>query len=68
MIDHLHNGYVAQYKSSEDFANGIEWTLKKENYKNLSEIAYRKAVSSYSMNTIARRYIEVYNNVTGKHA
>ena len=27
MIDHLHNGYVAQYKSSEDFANGIYWTL-----------------------------------------
>lgn len=68
MIDHLHNGYVAQYKSSEDFANGIEWTLKKENYKNLSEIAYRKAVSSYSMNAIARKYIEVYNNATGKHA
>lgn len=27
MIDHLHNGYVAQYKSSEDFANGIYWAL-----------------------------------------
>ena len=26
MIDHLHNGYVAQYKSAEDFANGIYWT------------------------------------------
>ena len=26
MIDHLHNGYVADYKSAEDFANGIHWT------------------------------------------
>ena len=23
MIDHLHNGYVAEYKSVEDFTNGI---------------------------------------------
>ena len=68
MIDHLHNGYVAQYKSAEDFANGIEWTLNEENYSIIKEEAYRKAVSSYSMNTIARKYIEVYNKVTGKHA
>ena len=33
MIDHLHNGYVAQYKSSEDFANGIYWTLTEPDYQ-----------------------------------
>ena len=32
MIDHLHNGYVAQYKSSEDFANGIYWALTDPDY------------------------------------
>ena len=32
MIDHLHNGYVAQYKSPEDFANGIYWTLTEPDY------------------------------------
>ena len=35
MIDHLHNGYVAQYKSSEDFANGIYWTLTDPDYPSL---------------------------------
>lgn len=35
MIDHLHNGYVAQYKSSEDFANGIYWTLTEPDYPSL---------------------------------
>lgn len=34
MIDHLHNGYVAQYKSSEDFANGIHWILTEPNTMN----------------------------------
>ena len=46
MIDHLHNGYVAQYKSSEDFANGIYWTLTEPDYPSLSEQACRKAIST----------------------
>lgn len=33
MIDHLHNGYVAQYKSADDLANGICWTLTEETTK-----------------------------------
>ena len=68
MIDHLHNGYVAQYKSAEDFANGIEWTLSEENYQNLCEQAHRKVMCSYSMSTISMKYIDVYNKITGKHA
>ena len=35
MIDHLHNGYVAQYKSAEDLANGICWTLTEGDYDTL---------------------------------
>ena len=68
MIDHLHNGYVAQYKSSEDFANGIYWTLKEPDYPSLSEQACRKAVTHYSENTIAKKYIDLYNKVTGRNA
>ena len=68
MIDHLHNGYVAQYKSSADFANGIYWALEESEYPVLSEQACRKAVSSYSESYIAKRYIEVYNKITGRYA
>jgi glycosyltransferase involved in cell wall biosynthesis len=68
MIDHLHNGYVAEYKSAEDFANGMFWTLQESEYASLAEQARRKVVSSYSESTIARKYIEVYNKVTGKNA
>jgi glycosyltransferase involved in cell wall biosynthesis len=67
MIDHLHNGYVADYKSADDFANGIMWTLDEGEYPSLSEEAYRKVSSSYSESSIARRYISVYNKMIGKH-
>ena len=68
MIDHLHNGYVARYKSSEDFANGIHWALTESEYPHLSEEACRKVVSNYSERIIAKHYIDIYNKVTGSHA
>lgn len=68
MIDHLHNGYVAQYKSSADFANGIYWTLTEPDYPSLSEQACRKAVAHYSEGAIAKKYIDLYNKVTGRNA
>lgn len=69
MIDHLHNGYVAQYKSAQDFANGIHWALSdEEEYRNLSEEACRKVISNYSEEIIAKKYIDIYNKVTGDYA
>ena len=68
MIDHLHNGYVAEYQASKDLANGIHWALTEGEYESLSEEACRKAVSSYSESTIAKKYIEIYNKITGNHA
>lgn len=68
MIDHLHNGYVAQYKSAVDLANGICWSLNEGDYESLSEEARRKAVSTYSEQAIARLHIQIYNQITGNHA
>ena len=67
MIDHLHNGYVAEYKNAQDFANGIHWALKEDDYKSLSEWATRKAVDSYSESRVAALYNQIYNKVTGKN-
>lgn len=68
MIDHLHNGYVAEYKSVEDLANGIHWVLNTDEYESLCEEACRKVVASYSESAIAKKHIEVYNKITGDHA
>nr|AIA94306.1 CAZy families GT4 protein [uncultured Bacteroides sp.] len=64
----MHNGYVARYKSAEDFANGIYWTLSESEYQELSEQAARKVVSNYSEGRIAKKYIDIYNKMTGKNA
>ncbi len=68
MIDHQLNGYVAEYKSAADFAQGIHWTLIEGNYEELSRQACKKAVSSYSESSVAMKYIELYNKVTKKNA
>lgn len=60
MIDHQQNGYVAEYRNAEDFANGIVWTLDEERQEELAKNAREKALSTYSEEEVARRYMEVY--------
>ena len=68
MIDHLHNGYVARYKSADDLANGIHWALTEGDYPTLSQEAHRKAESTYSQSIVANQYIKLYNQVTNQNA
>ena len=67
MIDHLQNGYVAQYKSAEDFADGIYRTLTSPDYPLLAEQAARKAVTHYSENIVAKQYIDLYMKISGRN-
>jgi len=68
MIDHLQNGYVAEYKSSEDLAKGIYWCLNEADPKILKENCVRKVLSNYSEGTVAQQYIHIYNQITGNYA
>lgn len=61
MIDHKENGYVAQYKDAQDFANGILWTLSAD-HESLKRRARNKVMVTYSENAVARKYIDVYEN------
>ena len=63
MIDHKENGYVAEYKSAEDFANGIYWILNESNFEQLSENARNKVVNSYSEKTVAAEYLNLYKEI-----
>jgi glycosyltransferase involved in cell wall biosynthesis len=65
MIDHKKNGYVAEYKNAQDFAEGIRWCLDKENYGTLCTESRSKAVNTYSEDRIARRYTEIYEMLLG---
>lgn len=61
MIDHKENGYVAEYKNANDFADGIVWTLS-EKYDELCGNARNKAVETYSEEAVARKYTEIYES------
>ena len=59
-IDHLKNGYVAAYRDAEDLAKGIAWVLEEADYESLSQQAVHKVMQCYSQQSVAVRYLEVY--------
>lgn len=61
MIDHLTNGYVANFKDSSDLAEGIHWTLCTTDIASLKAAAVAKVARCYSQQSVAVRYIEAYN-------
>lgn len=61
MIDHRRNGYVAQYRSAADLAQGLAWTLAEADPEELRRNALHKARTQYSQQSVALRYIDVYN-------
>ena len=63
MIDHQKNGYVAQYKSTDDLEKGIQWVLTEADYETLSANAMKKVASAYSQQSVAMRYINVYHDL-----
>lgn len=63
MIDHEITGYVAHYKSSEDLANGIYWTLFESDYQTLVDNSRKKVWDNYSEKVIAEKYKKVYQSL-----
>ena len=63
MIDHKRNGYVANFKDAADLAEGIRWTLYEADPKELTANCLHKVAMSYSQQSVAMKYIEVYNEM-----
>ncbi|MBP3511504.1 MAG: glycosyltransferase [Prevotella sp.] len=62
MIDHRQNGYVADLASAEDLAKGLRWVLHEADREKLAAAALRKVAANWSQQSVAMRYIEVYNH------
>jgi len=62
-IDHQKNGYVAAYRDAADLARGLRWILHEADYDALSRAAVTKVSRCYSLQSVALRYTEVYNEV-----
>jgi len=63
MIDHKKNGYIAHYKDPEDLAKGILWVIENREKGNLSGACRDKVLSNYSEAVVAKKYIDLYNNL-----
>ncbi len=63
MIDHQQNGYVADYRSSEDLARGIWWTLYEADHEAVRKACLQKVAHNYSQQSVANRYLEVYESL-----
>jgi glycosyltransferase involved in cell wall biosynthesis len=61
MIDHLQNGYVARLRDAADLATGIHWVLFDTGYADLVKLCQHKVATNYSQQSVAVKYIEVYN-------
>ena len=59
-IDHKRNGYVAEYRNACDLAKGIRWVLTSAKSDELSRDCVRKVTQNYSQQSVALRYIDVY--------
>jgi glycosyltransferase involved in cell wall biosynthesis len=62
MIDHRQNGYVARFRDVDDLAAGIRYVLDEADYAELGKSAVQKVAHSYSQQSVAKRYIEVYES------
>lgn len=57
IITHFKNGYLAQNKNPEDFANGINWALEQ---KEIKESCRKRAEDLFDAKVIALKTIEIY--------
>lgn len=63
IIDHKVNGYLAEYKSSQDLAAGISWILDNKDYQSLKNACIKKVYENYTEQVVAEQYIELYRNL-----
>jgi glycosyltransferase involved in cell wall biosynthesis len=65
MIDHLENGYIAEFKNDIDLANGVRHilSLSEEEKTIYSTSARNKALENYSMPVVTKKYKELYQSL-----
>jgi len=63
MVDHLKNGYLAEYKSAVDLAAGISFVLNEANAVELSKNARNKVLQNFTNEIVAQKYMAVYQSL-----
>jgi len=66
MIEHKVNGYLADYKSSEDLAAGMSWVLSSPSYERLSADTRERALSRFSLDRSVEMHMALYHKILNK--
>jgi glycosyltransferase involved in cell wall biosynthesis len=66
MVEHRQNGYLAEFKSSADFAAGIHYVLNTENKAELAINARKKVLDTFTDEIVAAKYINLYQTILSK--
>lgn len=68
MVTHQQNGYLAQYKSSTDLAEGINWIYRHPQKELLHQQARKTVEDHFSEKIIAQKHIELYQRLLQENA
>lgn len=63
MVQHQQNGYLAEYRSSKSFAEGMEWVINHTDQAALQQQAREAVMNKYAENLIAEKHISLYQQV-----
>ncbi|MBS1523477.1 MAG: glycosyltransferase [Bacteroidetes bacterium] len=64
MVTHEKNGYLATYRSSESFADGMEWMINHPDREQLNQNARQTVMDKFSEQIIAQKHIDLYKQLT----
>lgn len=68
MIKHKQNGYLAEYKSVDDLAQGICWMLEdKSRLIDLEQNARQKVLDNYTYDIVGNKYLELYKELLNEY-
>jgi glycosyltransferase involved in cell wall biosynthesis len=67
MVRHLENGYLAEYKSAEDLATGIEWLYHDEHAPEIQKAARRSILMHFSEEVVAAQHLQLYQELLNRH-
>jgi glycosyltransferase involved in cell wall biosynthesis len=63
MVDHLKNGYLAEFKSAADMAKGLHDVINTLDAKTLATNARQKVLDNYTNEKVAQQYMDLYQSI-----
>jgi glycosyltransferase involved in cell wall biosynthesis len=63
MVGHEQNGYLAEYRSSESFADGMQWIIDHPDRGTLQQSARQTVMEKFSEEVVGKKHIEIYRSL-----